>query len=239
MMYHHVDSDRCSNKHEIMQQHLEYISQTYTSIFPSLEPQEKNAICLVFDDGYYDFYKVIFPLLKQYNLKALLAVVPSVVLDDTDKDATARLQPEHNHLFTEYKNATFCTYKELQEMQESGHVQIASHSLTHVNLLENGVNLEDELALSKSILEEKLDTKVESFVFPFGKYNQAVLDATKKHYKYCFRIGNGLNKDFRGINGVIYRIDGDNLEDASSIFSFKNMLKFKFKTFTKRLVGNR
>lgn len=238
-MYHHVNSDRCSNEYAIFEKHLEYISKNYTSLFPSLSQQVKNAICLVFDDGYYDFYSLIFPLLKKYNLKALLGVVPSVILDDTKKSDTLRLAPEHNHLFEKYKDATFCTYKELQEMQDSGVVQIASHSLTHINLCEDGVSLEDELSLSKSILEKKLHTKVESFIFPFGKYNQKVLNETQKHYKYYFRIGNGINMDFNGVNGIIYRIDADNLKNASSIFSFKNMLKFRFKTFTKQLVGKR
>ena len=238
-MYHHVNSDRCSNEFAVFETHLAYISEHFTSVFPSCGVLPKNAICLVFDDGYYDFYKLIFPLLKKHNLKALLGVVPSVILDSSNTKDAARLAPEHNHLFREYKNGTFCTYEELQEMQDSGLVQIASHSLTHVNLLEDDVNLEDELKLSKSILEKKLNVKVESFIFPFGKYNQHVLDETKKHYKYAFRIGNGINKDFHGINGVIYRIDADNLEDASSIFSFTNMLKYRFKTFTKSIVGNK
>lgn len=238
-MYHHVNSDRCSNEYAIFDAHLKYISQNMTTVFPSDEKPVKNAICLVFDDGYYDFYHLIYPLLKKYKLKALLGVVPSVTLDTTDKDDALRLAPEHNHLFAEYKNGTFCTYEELKEMQDSGVVQIASHSLTHTNLLEDGVNLEDELVLSQKILQEKLNTKVQSFIFPFGKYNQAVLDETNRYYKYAFRIGNGVNRDFDGINGVIYRIDADNLKDASSIFSFKNMLKFKFKTFTKKIAGNR
>ena len=237
MMYHHVNSDRCSNEYAILESHLEYVSQNYTSLFPTQEQLPKNAICLVFDDGYYDFYKFIFPMLKKYNLKALLAVVPSVTLESSTTEDTLRLAPEHNNLFKEYKNGAFCTYEELREMQESALVQIASHSLTHINLLEDGVNLNEELKTSKDILEQKLNTKVESFVFPFGKYNKKVLDETKKHYKYAFRIGNGINMSFSGINGVIYRIDGDNLTDASSIFSFKNMLRYSLKSLIKKLVG--
>jgi peptidoglycan/xylan/chitin deacetylase (PgdA/CDA1 family) len=238
-MYHHVNSDRCSNEYAIFESHLAYISENFTSVFPTLDKLPKKAICLVFDDGYYDFYKLIFPLLQKYKLKALLGVVPSVTLESTDKSDDVRLAPEHNHLFAEYKNGTFCTYEELKEMQSSGLVQIASHSLSHVNLLEENVALTQELKTSQEILEEKLGKAVESFIFPFGKYNQKVLKETQKYYKYAFRIGNGVNKDFSGVNGVIYRIDADNLTDASSIFSFKNMLKFRIKTLTKALVGNR
>jgi len=239
MMYHHVNSDRCSNDYAIFEKHLEYVSMHFTTLFPTTQQLPKNAICLVFDDGYYDFYRLIYPLLKKYKLKALLGVVPSVTLESCALDDTTRLAPEHNDLFQEYKKGTFCTYEELKEMQESGHVQIASHSLRHVNLLEDHVSLYEELKVSQEILEKELNTKVESFIFPFGKYNQKVLEETQKYYKYAFRIGNGVNPDFNGVNGVIYRIDGDNLKNASSIFSFKNIIRFKLKTLIKKIAGNR
>ncbi len=238
MMYHHVESDRCSNELAIFEQHLAYISKNFTAVFPSFKQLPYKPICLVFDDGYYDFYKFIYPLLQKYNLKALLAVTPKYILDDTDKDDSIRLGFEHNDLFKEYKNATFCTYKELKEMHESGNVQIVSHSYSHKNLLDNDTNIEEELLKSKELIEQKLGNKVESFVYPFGKYNQTLLDETKKHYKYAFRIGNALNRDFHGINGVIYRIDGDFLTTPDAIFSFKKILKFQLKALIKSLTGN-
>ena len=237
-MYHHVNSDRCSNNYEIFEAHLKYVSENFTSVFPQVE-LPKNPICLVFDDGYYDFYTLIFPLLKKYNIKALLAVTPKYILDDTDKPDSIRLSYEHNDLFENFKDGTFCTYKELKEMLQSNLVQVISHSYSHKNLLEDDVDLYQELVESKDILKDKLGISVESFVYPFGKYNQEVLDETRKHYKYSFRIGNGINKDFSGVNDVIYRIDADNLKTADEIFSFTNMLKFRFKTFTKQLVGNK
>lgn len=237
-MYHHLNSDRCSNEYDIFESHLKYISKNFTSTFPT-NVMPKNPICLVFDDGYYDFYKLVFPLLQKYNVKALLAVVPSVILDDVDTTDEKRLQYEHNDLFKYYEKGTFCTYKELKEMIDTDLVQVVSHSYSHKNLVEDNLDLKEELLKSKKVIEEKLNIKVESFVFPFGKYNQNILDETKKHYKYAFRIGNGIDKDFNGTNGVIYRVDGDNLKSASEIFNFSNIMKFKFKTFIKSIVGNR
>jgi len=239
MMYHHVNSDRCSNDLALFEEHLEYISKNFTTLFPTFDELPKKAICLVFDDGYFDFYKFIYPLLQKYNLKALLAVTPKYILNDTENDDISRLNYEHNELFQEYKNATFCTYKELKEMSDSGVVQIVSHSYSHTNLLDENIDLIQELLKSKERIEAKLDTKIESFVYPFGKYNQKILDETMKNYKYSFRIGNGVNKDFKGVHGVIYRIDGDFLESPNAIFSFKNMLKFRWKTLIKSIVGNR
>jgi len=237
-MYHHLNSDRCSNDYDIFESHLKYISENFTATFPT-DNLLNNPICLVFDDGYYDFYKLVFPLLKKYKVKVLLAVIPKFTLDDINTSDEQRLNYEHNDLFEHYEKGTFCTYKELKEMINSELVQVVSHSYSHHNLVEDDINLDQELQKSKEILEKKLNIKVESFVFPFGKYNQEILDETKKYYKYAFRIGNGIDKDFDGTNGVIYRIDADNLENANDIFKFSNIMKFKFKTFIKSIVGNR
>lgn len=232
-MYHHVNSDRCSNELKVFEEHLKYISQNYTSLFPGEEVTSKS-ICLTFDDAYADFYYFIYPLLQKYNLKALLAVPTKYILDDTNYTQDTRLGFEHNDLFKNYEKATFCTFKELREMIDSGLVQIGSHSHSHVNLLEKGVDLEEELVISKNILEEKLGIKIESFVFPFGKYNEEIAKEAHKHYQYLFRIGNAIHNDFSGIKGVIYRVDGDNLTKVDELFSFKNRMKYRFKAFIKR-----
>ena len=233
-MYHPVNSDRCSNDLAIFEEHLKYIKNNFKTIFPGEEANQKS-VCLTFDDAYADFYFLIFPLLKKYNLKALLAIPSKYILDDTDEEAENRMNFEHNDLFENYQKATFCTYKELKQMQESGLVVFGSHSHSHVNLLEANVDLDLELRVSKEILEDKLNTKIDSFVFPFGKYNQNILKESKKYYQYNFRIGNAIHKDFSGINGAIYRVDGDNLKTADEIFKTTKLLKYKFKGIVKRL----
>ena len=109
VMYHHVNSDRCSNDLAIFEEHLKYIKANFNTIFPG-EKVEKNSICLTFDDAYADFYFLIFPLLKKYNLKALLAVPSSYILDDCEQTHEVRMSFEHNDLFLNYEKGTFCTF---------------------------------------------------------------------------------------------------------------------------------
>ena len=234
IMYHHVNSDRCSNDLAIFEEHLKYIKNNCKTIFPGQENTSKS-VCLTFDDTYADFYFLIFPLLKKYNLKALLAIPSKYILDDTEEEAENRMNFEHNDLFENYQKATFCTYKELKQMQESGLVVFGSHSHSHIDLTQKEVDLDLELRVSKEILEDKLNTKIDSFIFPFGKYNQNILKESKKYYQYNFRIGNAIHKDFSGINGAIYRVDGDNLKTADEIFKTTKLLKYKFKGIVKRL----
>ncbi|PSM51858.1 polysaccharide deacetylase [Campylobacter blaseri] len=233
-MYHHVNSNTCSNDLSIFEKHLEYISNNYISVFPS-DKLFTNSICLVFDDAYADFYYYIFPLLKKYNLKALLAVPTKYIIETTNLSKEQRLNYIHDDLLINYQSATCCTFEELEEMVKSGLVQICSHSHSHINLLEKGVDFKKELLLSKEILEKRLDIEVESFVFPFGKYNQEILEKTKEIYKYAFRIGNAVQKDFNGINGVIYRIKGDELKSEDEIFKPLRLLKYYIKGLFKKV----
>ncbi|CAD7286473.1 polysaccharide deacetylase family protein [Campylobacter suis] len=235
IMYHHLNSDRCSNDAEIFEQHLKHIKQNFTTIFAGESVQGK-CVHITFDDAYADFYLLVFPLLKKYNLKATLAVPSKFILDDTQTPSNERLSFEHNDLFENFKKATFCTYKELKEMIDSGLVQIASHSHSHVVLTNDGVDLDSEIRGSKEILENKLGIRVDSLFFPYGKYNDEVLKFTKKHYKYAFRIGNAIQADFNGINGVIYRINGDALSSPDAIFKPLSMLKYRLKAFIKRIL---
>lgn len=235
-MYHHVNSDRCSNDLEIFEKHLLYIKERFRTVLPG-EEIVADSICLTFDDAYSDFYFLIFPLLQKYNIKALLAVPTKYILDSCSLSPQTRMGFEHNELFKNYQEGTFCTYEEIKEMLDSGLVAIASHSHSHGNMLKNGVDIEEELKLSQEILEEKLNIKIESFVFPYGKYNKNILTLAKKHYKYVFRIGNAVHKDFNGINGVIYRINGDGIKSADELFGWKKMLTYGFKAFVKRVTN--
>lgn len=235
MMYHHVNSDKLTNSLDMFDKHLEYISNNFASIFPTKERIEKNSICLVFDDAYADFYFYIFPLLKKYKLKALLAVPTKYILDSTKETSSVRLGFKHDVLFENYHKATFCTFKELKEMSYSGLVRICSHSHSHENMLKESLDIDKEITLSKDILEEKLKISVDTFVFPFGKYSKDILKKVDRVYSFSFRIGNAIHKDFYGINGVNYRVKGDNLKYPNEPFTFKKILQYRFKAMAKRL----
>ena len=230
-MYHNINADKYSNDLELFRKHLLYVKEHYDVILPT-DNVTKKSICLTFDDAFYNFYIYVFPLLKELNIKAILAVPTKFILDDTQESQKARLSIKHDDTYEQIDKAPFCTYKELKEMSDSGHVQMASHSHAHVDL-SSTENLVYELSHSKALLEEKLNIVCNTLVFPFGKYNDEVLEEAQKRYQYLFRIGNGINKDFNGIKGLIYRVNGDGLSHEKEIFFFKNMLKYKFKSFIK------
>ena len=239
LMYHHINGDKFSNDLEVFKRHLDYLVERYTFVLPGdVLDSGKRYMCLTFDDAYYDFYHYVFPLLKEYNIKALLAVPTGLIEEMTKANVSERISLGHDEIYRAknyQKFGTFCTWIELKEMHESGFVMMASHSHTHQDLAKNDIDLYQEIVGSKKVLEEKLNTTVDSFILPFGRYNYNSMALLKQHYQYVFRVGQGSNVNFEGINGLIYRIDADNINNIESLFSAKNMLKYKIKSFIKNI----
>lgn len=229
-MYHHAESDQYSNRIELLNTHFEFISNKYKTIFPNEYKKSFTRIelCLVFDDAYFDFYFYVFPILKKYNIKAVLAVPTKFILDHSTLPDGARLQQKHNDLMigTNYKKfESFCTWTEIKEMVDSGHVIVASHGDNHQNFL--AVDKDScikELFNSKEKIKEKIGIDTDIFVYPFGKYNNDIYNLTKEYYKYQFSIGSLINLDVK--KSIIYRVYADDMTDAKKILSLKKILEY-------------
>ena len=230
-MYHHVNSDKFSNSLEILRRHFEYISKNYQTIFPGENTSFlKTDLLLVFDDGFYDFYYYVYPLLKKYNLKAVLSVPTKYILDDTNIDTEKRLSIKHSDMIynpqvIEY--APFCTWQEIKEMSESGYVEIASHSINHSNLTKLSLEeAEKEIKISKDIIEKKIEKECKTFTYPYGAFNNIVRENVKKYYKYDIGIGNEYNFTWET---TINRLYADDLKNPSEILNLKNKSKYFIK----------
>jgi len=238
LMYHHINGKEFSNDLDIFEQHLIYLLDRYRFVTPDDKLEGGvDYICLTFDDAYFDFYYYVYPLLKKYNIKSMLAVpVGLIEFDSCDIDIKKRLSLPHSEIYQEENYlhfGSFCSWSELKEMSDSGLVVMASHSYRHKDLSLDEVDLNREIVKSKEILDDKLNIEVESFILPFGRYNRASLELLKQHYRYIFKVGQGVNRDFYGVNGLIYRVDGDNKKSIEELLNFKNMAKYRVKSFIK------
>ena len=233
VMYHRIGSGKHTNSKEMMQTHLEFLKKRYPIVLPGDPlPKRKIAVCLTFDDAYFDFYHYVFPILKKLKIRSLLGVPAQYILDQTILSPEKRLSVPYTMAmqdgFFDHK-APFCTWEELKEMVLSGFVEIASHSYMHCNLTFDFVNLNQEVIISKKIIEDNLSQPVTSFIYPFGKYNPDVHKYVAKHYPYAFRIGSAINWGWGNGKKPLNRIVGDQMLGYSTLFKFSNLAKYILK----------
>ena len=98
----------------------------------------KNPFLITLDDGYYDNYKVVFPLLKKYNMKATVFLNTLYIKDSWDKDEDFLKNGEANYLAMEKYLKTgdgttrqYMSWEEIKEMHKSGLVDFQAHSHKH------------------------------------------------------------------------------------------------------------
>jgi len=125
----------------------------------------KRSVLITFDDGFKDNYTVAYPILQEYDLPATFFVTTSFIGQK------------------EYMN-----WNELKEMIENG-FDIGSHTVTHPNLAKIRLpKIEEELRVSKMILEQKLEKEINLFAVPYGDSHSImaeVIEVVKKYYDCC------------------------------------------------------
>lgn len=180
LMYHSFNPNDEANSlyvlPSVFQKQMKFLARhNYNVVAPDkviayMKKEEKmpsKTVAITADDGFHNFYKYAYPVLKQYNLKATIFVV-------TDKiGRPGRLG-----------------WKELREMSDSGLITIGSHTKTHSWLPAVSVDekwLYNEIVLSKSVLENGLGKKVDYLCYPNGGFNDAIKEAAAQAgYKGAF-----------------------------------------------------
>lgn len=116
----------------------------------------KRAVVLTFDDGYDDNYEHAFRLLKEHGMVGTFFVTTEFV-----------------------ERPGYLTWSQIAEMADAG-MEIAAHSSNHPDLTRLGPNeLRRQLVEPKAILEQHTGQPVRFMAYPSGKYNAAVMAATR------------------------------------------------------------
>ena len=101
------------------------LAMGYTPVLPrelaAGDALPEKPILITFDDGYRSNYDLVYPILREYGVKACISII--VLMPDLPTD-------------------NFCTWNQLREMTASGLVEIGSHSYRLHNLGSDGGNFE-------------------------------------------------------------------------------------------------
>jgi peptidoglycan/xylan/chitin deacetylase (PgdA/CDA1 family) len=75
------------------------------------------------------------------------------------------------------------TKNDLKAMSDSGYMSIQSHTATHPDLTKIN-NFESELKQSKEKIQQITGKPVIALAYPYGNFNDKVVEETKKYYQY-------------------------------------------------------
>ncbi len=140
------------------------INEYYDFIMKGKDIPE-NPIAVTFDDGYLSNYEIAYPILKKLNIPATIFIVTSTVGLDESSGKVA--------------NPHF-TWAQAREMQESGLIDIHSHSHTHKDMASLSLaELQFDLRMSKYLIEKNMGRNCYVFSYPYGHYSEQTLSFAK------------------------------------------------------------
>ena len=172
-------------------------------------PLPENPIMLTFDDGYYNNYCYAYPLLKEYNAKAVISIIGKY----TDLySETPEENPNYSHI----------TWEQAREMCDSGLVEIQNHSYNShtTDQGRNGTKKksgESIAAYTEYIYSDigKLQEEINRnlgytptvFAYPFGSVSKASYDILKgMGFKATLSCAEKVNEIHMGDSEDLYML---------------------------------
>lgn len=239
LMFHRVYAKNLPDL-SLFRQFMQQIKSWGTPCVPG-QPVSKQAhgICLTFDDAYYDFYHYVFPLLKKYQLPAVLAIPTALIAEKIEMPAAKRLALQYEHYLDDQAvdNSSLCSWEEIKEMVDSGLVIPASHGANHVSLNSQS-DWQQEIVHSKHQLQEKLGQPVSIFVYPYGQFDKETHEFVCQHYQHIMRIGSAANFNWNHLKKLVYRINADNYwPNQTHPFTISQKTQFGLKALSNSIRG--
>lgn len=116
-----------------------------------------KCVVLTFDDGYASHFTIVNNVLNRFNLKATFYII-------------------QDRLFMGIENRDV---EGLKRIYEAGH-EIGVHTVSHPDLTKlSEEEILSEIKNCKDFLENTLNTKIKTFSYPFGNYNDAAIKILK------------------------------------------------------------
>jgi peptidoglycan/xylan/chitin deacetylase (PgdA/CDA1 family) len=215
------------SKEKIIEQ-FEYLKKNnYTTLWMSEVDEAKNqkqklvpkTVVLTFDDGFLDNYTELFPLLQQYNFKAVCFMVLGRIGQDVDWNG-------------KYVNENMKLMNKQQLLEIGSHIELGYHTFKHDNYADLTLDeIEKDLQLCQEIIKKEDLTVFPALAYTYGGYyrkkgvQQKLFFELLNEYgiKYALRIGNRINIFPLKNKYVVQRID---IRGTDSMDDFKKKVVF-------------
>lgn len=193
LMYHRISEEQPSDddchvvhvedfrRQLMILENLNYIPITFEDYYLYLEGKltlPKKPIIITFDDGHLDTYNLAYPLLREFDMRAVVFVI--------GQRSWEYARWEENAGEIDYP---LMSNEQILELHREG-FEIGAHSMTHAKLpeLSQGA-LSREVFGSKKEVENLLGEDIISFAYPYGGVSEGVQFMTRKA---GFKFGCGV-----------------------------------------------
>ena len=210
VMYHNVltDTSRCGKytiTPQLFEQDVLYLlNEGYTFVgcndvidsVLSHSPLPAKPVIITFDDGYYNNYTYIYPILQKHKIKAVIS--PIAIEAEKFSDS-----PDPNPAYSTM------TWDDIKEMCDSGYAEVQNHSynMHQINKSTRGCarlpgeglqkyqsRLSQDLTKAHNLIIEKTSYTPTCMVYPFGMVSKGATDVIQKlGYKMSLSCTEGLN----------------------------------------------
>jgi peptidoglycan/xylan/chitin deacetylase (PgdA/CDA1 family) len=155
---------------------MTWLYELGTKVVPLEQIKETpGAVAITFDDGFRNFYEQAFPVLQERHFPATVFVVTGFCGGRNNWPS----QPATPSVPV----LPLMNWSELREIA-SGGVSLGSHTATHPRMAAlPEKQIEEELRVSQSDLEDNAGVPVITFAYPYGESSPSVRDAVKRRYR--------------------------------------------------------
>ena len=130
-------------------------------------PFPDNSVVITFDDGYRSVYEQAFPVLQSYGMTATVFLT----VGKTKKKRLPSME-----------GRSMLSWHEIKEMHRAG-IAFGAHTLTHPDLTRLPAELlEAEVVGGKKVIEDALGCRVDTFAYPFGRYDERCRELVSRHF---------------------------------------------------------
>jgi peptidoglycan/xylan/chitin deacetylase (PgdA/CDA1 family) len=160
-------------------------SRMLDGVLSGRRPKRRTAF-LTFDDGYRDTYDAAFPLLRAYQAKAIVFVLPSAI--ESGHLSWPELEPYRARHPDVLRSMTWGMVEELA----AAGIEIGSHGLTHRHFdCLRADELTEELVRSRDAIAARVGS-CRTLAYPFGDWAPAVAAAAADAgYEFAFTLPSG------------------------------------------------
>lgn len=181
LMYHRINNipgDRITVPPQMLAAQLGYLKQKgYTTIslmdlyahVTQGKPVPSRSVILTFDDSYEDNLLYALPLLQQYGMRATVFPITGWIGKYND--------------WEDYPGKPRCrtmSWEQLKLWCQAG-MEVGCHTVNHPHLTAlSASEIETELTISKTMLEERLGRTIDFLCYPYGSFDNRVKEIGKR-----------------------------------------------------------